>query len=875
MIQDMTKMILGERDIDCQQTQGNSPRAGKMLAGYRHTLCILMEQLRSRLGAGSEQLRVCLQYTMMLVLMLVLGSTSAWAQTDYSGVYFIANDNTSDNAAGYFPSDATKNYYMVPAKDPQQPNWSDAYYSGNNYVYENGDPEKPFITTYKTEKDNNSIWQIISAGDGYYYIKHWLTGKYLIYEPPHSGATNRKSVHLQATNSPGANAKFEITDNSNGVGGSGINIRPISLSSGNRFLNPASGNKDYYYGTGSQPYWHAGMVGVWCGADQSNIGHLEATVLPPTLSVNATGGVEMSFAATVAEGTNIYYTIDGTTPSSSSTTYSSAISASDIANATGSAVKAVTVTPDSKVSNVVELPLVNYTYHMVNVSNGLSLSASKKQAVGTAISGTASIPSGIVSPYLTGEAITFYSFDGAFSAGELSDENIITKTTTEDDIYVKYTVDHLMDDSRFLHLRGERPFNIKVGSNYQYYNGGALAGTTETGSLNTSNTHWWYFSGNDPYNIKIKNASVAQHLTYDDPTLGLANDDSDTETFVLLGEAADGETSKVLTLRSNVSSDDLTATAYTVAVSKQYTLIDKAGKLIQGSIPSTGSSLDLPDDWKSPLVSRYRFWNTATVDDKNTAAVTDDTYTCSNEITDIAQSTGTDIYVTYEVNDEIDLTGGKTYLLKFLNGVSFNQEDGSDGIKGTATKAIYPYNNGDFNLYVYGQDEWNKQLGNGASTRTRWLWWFFSRHDGVNLTGDNVDPYHVVIKSYQNHTVKDGDVNYGNRGSSYLQTYKPSDYSSVITNIAYENVEYHNHDSGTMPTSMVNGSPTEYMILGTSLSEMKLMTFNKVEGSRQTVTSFEQYWKNNPTVKDLVGSNPAADNTTLTGKGWHQFTSWA
>ena len=77
MIQDMTKMILGERDIDCQQTQGNSPRAGKMLAGYRHTLCILMEQLRSRLGAGSEQLRVCLQYTMMLVLMLVLGSTGA------------------------------------------------------------------------------------------------------------------------------------------------------------------------------------------------------------------------------------------------------------------------------------------------------------------------------------------------------------------------------------------------------------------------------------------------------------------------------------------------------------------------------------------------------------------------------------------------------------------------------------------------------------------------------------------------------------------------------------------------------------------------------------------------------------------------------
>ena len=305
--------------------------------------------------------------------LMTLGAGNAWAQTDYSGTYFIANDNTSDNAAGYFPLDATKNYYMVPAKDPQQRNWSDAYYSGNNYVNENGDPEKPFITTYKTEKDNNSIWQIISAGDGYYFFKHWLTGKYLIYAPPHSNATNRKVVHLEATDSPGANAKFDITGS-----GTGVNIRPISLTTDNRFLNPSGGNKDVYHGssTGSKSPWYFGLIGVWKESTQSSIWHIEETVLPPTLSVNAAGGVEMSFAAAVAEGTNIYYTLDDSDPSSSGTrqtyTIGNPISTTDIANATGSAVKAVAVTSGSKVSNVVELPLINYTYHMVNLSNRLS-----------------------------------------------------------------------------------------------------------------------------------------------------------------------------------------------------------------------------------------------------------------------------------------------------------------------------------------------------------------------------------------------------------------------------------------------------------------------------------------------------------------------
>ena len=168
-------------------------------------------------------------------------------------------------------------------------------------------------------------------------------------------------------------------------------------------------------------------------------------------------------------------------------------------------------------------------------------------------------------------------------------------------------------------------------------------------------------------------------------------------------------------------------------------------------------------------------------------------------------------------------------------------------------------------------------MASGASTRTRWLWKFQSRHDGTDLTGTAVDPYHVVVKSYQNHTVKDKDLedtekdkNYGETGfcSSYLQTYKPSDYSEVITNIAYENVAYKAAYPAKMSTSMVNGQPTEYMILGTSLQNMSLKTFNEVEGERRVVNSFEQYWKNNPTVKNSCWGPIPMQPITLRWQRW-------
>ena len=276
---------------------------------------------------------------MAVLLLCVLGVKG---QTDYSGVYYFAN------YAGYNVNSSSTNWYMVPADGPIQPHYADAWfnnqycnsstgtgdYTGDNY----GDPEQPFITTYKTNKDrasvpsgvivriDNSIWIVVSSGEaGYYYIIHATTGKYIVYEPPYKKATNRKSVHLLTTTSPGENAKFAI-DNS----GSGICIRPKSLTTGNRFLNPAGNNQQLYYGTGSD-YFHSGMVGVWSDAGGNSIWYKEDTLCqaPSINHVPSEGNYTITWhGSTVAQlpsGYSIRYTTNGNNPTIDSPIYDGSI----------------------------------------------------------------------------------------------------------------------------------------------------------------------------------------------------------------------------------------------------------------------------------------------------------------------------------------------------------------------------------------------------------------------------------------------------------------------------------------------------------------------------------------------------------------------
>ena len=259
--------------------------------------------------------------------------------TDYSGVYYIANDNTSSGHPGkvYSSASDTEKYYLVPAANPQQTNAIDAYYSPDHRTT-NGDPEKPFLATALTNKDLNSIWIVTESGEsGYYYIIHALTGKYVIYEVPLPNDPNtntdgnetkngkRKTMHLQTIDngsynpSTNDNFKFAIT-----TSGSGYNICPKKRTGW--YWNPAGQNNDVYYGQSSGEnlnLYRNGLVGVYNNVGTNSIWHFEGalSIDAPTITNNFDGKITIE----AASGATIYYTTNGDTPTTTSSVYSTPI----------------------------------------------------------------------------------------------------------------------------------------------------------------------------------------------------------------------------------------------------------------------------------------------------------------------------------------------------------------------------------------------------------------------------------------------------------------------------------------------------------------------------------------------------------------------
>lgn len=263
-----------------------------------------------------------LRYIVLLMMVMLIGVGEMWGD-DFSGVWYIANETNHDNA------NIGTHWYLVPGADPHQPHYADAYfhneycnkngkgdYTGDNY----GDPEKPFLTTYQTNQDLNSIWIVVSTVDGYYNIIHAKTGKYIVYEPPYKDAPNRKSMHLESTSTSGDNAKFAITGSLSGP----INIRPKNVISGNRFFNPATGvgNRPYYYGP-SGDYFHDGMIGLYSGSGDNSQWYFEkassATTLTPVISDVDGSTNTFTITSPAAAFSSIRYTTDGSTTPDAST----------------------------------------------------------------------------------------------------------------------------------------------------------------------------------------------------------------------------------------------------------------------------------------------------------------------------------------------------------------------------------------------------------------------------------------------------------------------------------------------------------------------------------------------------------------------------
>ena len=858
---------------------------------------------------------LCLRSAVMLILIMVVGVNCALAQ-DFSGTYYIAND--ANHAAAI-----NTRWYLVPGADPQKSHYADAYFSDEycnksgkgDYKTTYGDPEKPFLTTYQTNQDLNSIWIISSAGDGSYNIKHAKTGKYIIYEPPYKDAINRKSVHLESTETPGENAKFTITGSLSGP----INISPKSITSGNRFFNPATGvgNRAYYYAP-SGDYLHDGMIGLWSGSDGNSRWWFEKTVIPPTITYDEETG---EATITSVTGTTIHYEFDGTVPTGSSATYSDPVPMAE-----HTIIKAIAVDAQGTTSNVVTLTLKDFTYHILYKDKTEAIReairATKRQVVGKQLSSSyTDIPTAIRSPYLEGETITFYN------DADCAEEHKISETpSATSDIYVRYTTTNL--DDKFLHLQGARALNITINGDYISDSGTAGSGTfahkpNATEDEKMTRPYLWYLSGNDPYAIEIRNAQTNNYVGYTTPsTLSLETAPTNKKFILMTGSApgvytGDGEHYEQMELmaatgdgnyyRISLSGDafslsttttgdaTLQITAAPNSSSATYNLIDQAGKILLTKTIKLDNVV-IPDEWKSPMVGTYNYWKVGAFDIYGTGDNKVYKLKADPEAYRITTPTDVDdgmIYITYEVNDRItfdisddDAThvGVPTYMLKFYQGQTFNQENGKDGLDGTAQKAEYPYSNGDAMLYVYSDAKRETQFASGASTRPRWLWYAVSPQAAKVNTGSGEvdvtpgykgDPYHVKIMS---HSAQASSHNYFR---TYVVNYGGSNHVVTGVTTKNENVDA-SHD---------NQIPTEYMILSVSNDTYKLVTVDEISDGttteRRTVNTFEQYWKNNPTVQNKLGdakvtaSESTTDDIELTPTqaslltGWHTYKAWA
>ncbi len=535
----------------------------------------------------------------------------------------------------------------------------------------------------------------------------------------------------------------------------------------------------------------------------------------------------------------------------------------------------------------------------------------------------AHIPTTIRSPYLIDETLSFYSsWTSGNLAAQSENESGITQTpaTSGTDVYVFYTTTHL--DNKPSKLRGDRNYNVRINGDHYVFATDATIQSETTTEHKLENSRYWLLGGEDPYAMTIKNLGQNKYVSFDtsagtlsvnadavgDNTYFISmrnNEAALYEVMVATGSGVDAAETYYNIGRTNADGVKLFSNSQhqqgepelqmqlsTNDLSARYYIIDKQKKVVIDAIDQN-VELQVPTSISSPLVAQYHYWKQTDFSTEGTGENMTYTLTGVSELTNIA-SAGKDgdvyqIYVTYDVNDLVQFNGrekgaeGKMYMLKFSGGESFCQEDGADNLNEVATKAVYPYSNGDANLYIYGEEQWTVQQGNAATTRTRWPWYVVSA---------NNDPYHVKIQS---RTGQNGDYN-------YFRTYKPQDYGQIVTGVITESVTTQDNyvskkqDDETdekHAARVARQVPTEYMVLGTR-GRYKLTTTKPIDdgstNKRRTINSFEQYWKTYDTAKknvlnvseaddiggeSLVPTTPASYRETLTGMGWHNYKAWA
>ena len=245
--------------------------------------------------------------------------------TDYSGTYYIAS-------VGYDRNPANKNnFYLCPTEGWCSYKATDDFEAGDNM---------PFLTTFKCKSNgyhsgnaSTAVWYVEKhPALNYYYIKQASTGRYLTSNGTINTTNNpdRMRVHLESVAQENLDDKelFTIeaystylTISPKGVVGGAADRNWLTVNGGNvNNLKGASGKTGGPGTTGDEYQNTKGIIGVYTQGDSNAPFYLERAISidPPAITNNFTA--ENTFTITAAEGATIYYTTDGTTPTTETTT---------------------------------------------------------------------------------------------------------------------------------------------------------------------------------------------------------------------------------------------------------------------------------------------------------------------------------------------------------------------------------------------------------------------------------------------------------------------------------------------------------------------------------------------------------------------------
>ena len=269
------------------------------------------------------------------------------------------------------------NYYLCPAI---------GCYYGNNI-------DQPHLTTFQTGGDQNSVWEIVPVENetDTYYIIHYKTGKYLKSNEGFSidNGNNRKAVHLEKPNELDDYFKFCIKkDNNNNY----YQIYPKKYDTDqngvkNMSLNMRGGNKNFYV---PQDGSSAGIIGLYQYSGQAGsrwtLQQVASASIPCATPIIKYDGdnINISYPYTDETGITIYYTTDGTQPTTSSSSRSSTsfnIPASGIVKVRAFAAKSEFVNSDEAVLWGSARPFLiqskeDKNYYLVPAGNGTNVNTS-------------------------------------------------------------------------------------------------------------------------------------------------------------------------------------------------------------------------------------------------------------------------------------------------------------------------------------------------------------------------------------------------------------------------------------------------------------------------------------------------------------------